>query len=89
MYARISRLRYISIRIFDFYNPQCLVDGGWTQWTKWSECSVDCGSGKQTSRRDCANPFPSPNGGKACEGEGKRSRKCDKGPCPGEPSYVY
>ena len=38
------------------------VHGGWSEWDKWSHCSVSCGAGKRRRFRDCTNPPPSANG---------------------------
>ena len=64
------------------------MNGGWSKWEPWTECDVDCGAGKQTSRRYCTNPFPI-GGGKGCEGDDERSRVCEKGPCPGNQYHSY
>lgn len=34
------------------------TDGGYTEWTVWSNCSKDCGEGSQTRSRLCENPEP-------------------------------
>ncbi|CAL4115627.1 unnamed protein product, partial [Meganyctiphanes norvegica] len=43
------------------------VDGGWSQWDSWSECSVKSGSGMQKRKRFCTNPSPR-DGGAQCVG---------------------
>lgn len=43
----------------------CAIDGGWSAWTTWTACSVNCGSGIQTRTRYCNNPTPE-NGGLEC-----------------------
>ncbi|KAL4217009.1 hypothetical protein ACF0H5_023465 [Mactra antiquata] len=40
----------------------CPVDGDWTSWTKWSDCSVTCGVGLQKRLRNCSDPFPDGEG---------------------------
>ncbi|KAL1506613.1 hypothetical protein ABEB36_005941 [Hypothenemus hampei] len=63
------------------------IDGGWGEWSGWSECSRTCGSGVSIMRRECDHPTPTA-GGKFCIGERKRYRICNTDPCPeGEPSY--
>lgn len=32
------------------------VDGGWSEWSNYSECSLPCGGGVQRSKRECINP---------------------------------
>ena len=60
----------------------CPVDGGWTEWQHWGECTVACGEGKRVSRRYCTKPFPM-HGGKKCQGEKIKEGKCEKlPPCP-------
>ena len=63
-----------------------LVDGGYGQWTNWTQCSVSCGLGMRTRHRECNNPEPQ-FGGLTCEdndlGPEDETVSCDAGPCPG------
>ena len=34
----------------------CPIDGNWSDYGVWSECSKHCGGGSQTRRRTCNNP---------------------------------
>ena len=43
------------------------VDGGYTEWSDWGECSATCGGGVRTRLRTCTNPS-SKDGGKNCDG---------------------
>ncbi|XP_063688512.1 SCO-spondin-like isoform X2 [Bolinopsis microptera] len=61
--------------------PICAVDGGWSEFSEWSECSVACGGGSQTRSRSCSNPAPE-NGGTDCDGGDLQSRDCNADPCP-------
>ena len=60
----------------------CQVDGGWSDFGDWSECSAECGDGVQTRSRSCNNPAPA-NGGAECEGKETETRSCNMGVCPG------
>jgi hypothetical protein len=52
------------------------VDGGWSSWTEWTDCSVTCGNGGvQTRYRTCDSPRPA-NGGTFCAGGTTQSRIC-------------
>ena len=51
------------------------VDGGFTEWSSWSDCSVSCGDGKRSRSRNCTNPEPS-CGGKDCVGIVKEVVDC-------------
>lgn len=42
----------------------CKEDGKYGWWSKWSECSANCGKGTQTRERKCTPPV---GGGKPCE----------------------
>jgi len=59
------------------------ADGGYTQWTPYSQCSATCGGGMQQRTRTCTAPAPA-NGGKDCSiyGPGSQSQKCGTIPCP-------
>ena len=58
------------------------VDGGWSDWASWSECSVTCGGGSQSRFRRCTNPPPS-GGGDQCTGEEFERQNCNENRCPG------
>uniref|UniRef100_A0A7M5WTV7 Hemicentin-1 n=2 Tax=Clytia hemisphaerica TaxID=252671 RepID=A0A7M5WTV7_9CNID len=55
---------------------QCAVDGGFGEWSGFGECSVTCGVGTKTRRRECDQPKPS-GGGKTCQGETTQTENCD------------
>ncbi|XP_048584010.1 A disintegrin and metalloproteinase with thrombospondin motifs 12 isoform X2 [Nematostella vectensis] len=56
------------------------VDGGWGQWSNWSECSRSCGGGVSSSERHCDNPRPM-NNGKYCIGKWRKYRLCNVKEC--------
>ncbi|XP_052239423.1 coadhesin-like [Dreissena polymorpha] len=56
-------------------------DGGWTQWSSWSTCSVTCGIGLNQRTRSCTNPRPS-TFGHHCEGPNIDVAICNKQHCP-------
>ena len=58
------------------------VDGHWSDWMRWSPCSVTCGDGSKTRARMCDNPAPS-NGGKICSGNAYDMQQCSETICPG------
>lgn len=51
--------------------PPKPVDGGWSEWSDWSECQ----NGLKYRKRSCTNPAPS-NGGKDCVGASEESQVC-------------
>ncbi|CAG2195082.1 unnamed protein product [Mytilus edulis] len=57
------------------------VNGGWSSWSAFKECSVTCGGGKQSQYRSCNNPATA-NGGTDCVGDGVNSVSCNEHPCP-------
>ncbi|CAL8103250.1 unnamed protein product [Calicophoron daubneyi] len=68
----------------DFSPPAILrvqVDGSWSAWSPWTNCSQVCGHGTQTRSRNCSNPAPR-NGGSHCVGESTEARTCLVSFCP-------
>ena len=57
------------------------VDGGWTKFGRWSECSASCGGGTQTKTRTCTNPAPAYDGTE-CVGEANETQICNDDECP-------
>ncbi|XP_072429742.1 hemicentin-1 isoform X3 [Chiloscyllium punctatum] len=59
----------------------CPVDGSWSEWSQWEECSRTCGQGNRTRTRTCTNP-PVQYGGKRCDGNAVEAIMCNIRPCP-------
>ncbi|XP_014674902.1 PREDICTED: SCO-spondin-like [Priapulus caudatus] len=57
----------------------CPVDGVFTPWTDWSECSVTCGGGWQNHSRECVGTM---YGGRPCPGNSSEERLCNENLCP-------
>lgn len=55
----------------------CSLDGGWSEWEGWTQCSSLCSSNRI---RHCSRPSPL-NGGRFCEGEGVETMPCSEGVC--------
>ncbi|WAR10764.1 CADN-like protein [Mya arenaria] len=53
----------------------CHVNGGWSNWSYWSDCSTPSGSGFQSRVRACDNPRPQ-HGGQTCLGDSHQSVVC-------------
>ncbi|KAF3692583.1 A disintegrin and metalloproteinase with thrombospondin motifs 8 [Channa argus] len=60
--------------------PPVVVDGGWSSWGPWQQCSRTCGGGVEFSYRECTDPLPQ-NGGKYCEGQRVQYQSCNTQPC--------
>ena len=60
------------------------VNGAWTTWSSWSQCSATCKDGLQESYRACTDPEPQ-YGGDVCLGEATRLLHCiEVETCPGK-----
>lgn len=60
------------------------VDGNFSQWSEFSECTRSCGTGTRFRTRTCDNPAPR-FGGSDCtvRGEDSQTYRCNMNPCPG------
>ena len=59
------------------------VDGGWSDWGSWSDCTTSCGPGFKSRSRLCIAPEPS-GGGDSCVGEDSGTEICEEAACPGK-----
>uniref|UniRef100_A0AC11CD68 Semaphorin 5A n=1 Tax=Ovis aries TaxID=9940 RepID=A0AC11CD68_SHEEP len=57
------------------------VNGAWSAWTSWSQCSRDCSRGIRNRKRVCNNPEPK-FGGMPCLGPSLEYQECNILPCP-------
>ncbi|XP_067931653.1 SCO-spondin-like [Watersipora subatra] len=60
---------------------ECPVTGGWCEWSPYSNCTKECGTGFQSRSRVCECPPPS-GGGEVCKGEPVADDQCAMDPCP-------
>ncbi|XP_074858282.1 hemicentin-1 isoform X3 [Carettochelys insculpta] len=67
-------------------NKPCPVDGSWSEWGSWEECSKTCGQGSKTRMRTCSNPATQ-HGGRPCDGSSMESIMCNIRPCPVEGAW--
>ena len=78
-----------------FRHSHFIVNGGYTDWQPYGDCSRTCGGGVKTRKRTCTNPPPA-NGGKNCSrlGPDSSTSKCNNQECPGKDmdniiSYIW
>ncbi|XP_021376110.1 coadhesin-like [Mizuhopecten yessoensis] len=64
----------------------CPINGIWSSWQSWSDCSTTCGGGIKNRTRICDNPAPE-HFGLDCDGHCFESSSCGEGTCP--PSGVW
>ncbi|XP_062511536.1 neurotrypsin-like isoform X2 [Corticium candelabrum] len=57
-----------------------VINGGWSQWSRWSTCTETCGGGFKSRTRLCNSPIPQ-NGGARCVGKSEKKKKCGRRPC--------
>ncbi|XP_049724489.1 hemicentin-1 isoform X1 [Elephas maximus indicus] len=62
-------------------NKPCPVDGSWSAWSSWEECTRSCGHGNRTRTRTCNDPSAQ-HGGRPCEGNAVEIIMCNIRPCP-------
>ncbi|XP_076085385.1 SCO-spondin-like [Mytilus galloprovincialis] len=63
------------------YTANCPVNGGWTEWSVWSDCPETCGDEDLIRTRACTNPLPE-NNGTACQGSNTETISCTTAQCP-------
>ncbi|XP_038054530.1 coadhesin-like [Patiria miniata] len=67
----------------------CPVDGMWSTWSPWNDCSSTCGKASfKTRTRQCDNPPPQ-NEGLKCQGEKFDNENCKLAPCLGDGDSSY
>ncbi|XP_053377847.1 SCO-spondin-like isoform X2 [Mercenaria mercenaria] len=59
---------------------KCPVNGVWTQWSVWSQCSMTCDEGDRSRTRSCSFPSDAPHGND-CFGPATDTEKCKKADC--------
>lgn len=67
--------------VTSFFNTFLVVNGKWTVWSNWSDCSTTCGNGTQLRERSCTAPAPQ-YGGKDCIGRSRQVQDCFTRHCP-------
>lgn len=60
------------------------LQGNYTEWSEWSDCSTTCGNGEKYRTRNCTNPPPA-FGGMDCSfiGMDRDVQTCQKRACAG------
>ena len=59
----------------------CPINGVWSSWSEFSPCSVTCGGGTRSRKRECNNP-PAVDTGTDCPGDSCEVAICNTQPCP-------
>uniref|UniRef100_UPI00398F37F4 SCO-spondin-like n=1 Tax=Pristiophorus japonicus TaxID=55135 RepID=UPI00398F37F4 len=70
----------LSGRITNCTQRLCDVNGDWSDWTPWSDCSTSCGGGAQHRFRFCSNP-PASGNGLPCIGPDQDVTPCNVQQC--------
>ncbi|XP_039661585.1 adhesion G protein-coupled receptor B1 isoform X3 [Perca fluviatilis] len=61
------------------------INGGWSVWGQWAQCSSECGGGVQTRTRTCRSP---PEESYLCEGVVEEGRPCNSQTCTGKGRHL-
>lgn len=65
-----------------------IVNGGWSNWSEFSECSVTCGDGVRLRSRICNNPLPDSDGLQCDPTKSSENMACNVKDCPSCPVLV-
>lgn len=60
------------------------VNGGWSSWSQFSECSASCNGGTKSRSRLCNSPVPFPEGIPCDMSNAKEHVTCNDEKCPGK-----
>ena len=73
----------LDIDVESCYLIPCPLDGGYSMWSNFTECTKSCNVGRHTRTRQCNNPVPK-HGGKDCSSLGPETdvQLCNTFPCP-------
>ena len=52
------------------------VDGNWTAWSSWDNCTGTCGTATRLRERNCTDPVPK-GGGNDCPGAANQTQTCE------------
>jgi hypothetical protein len=69
-----------DITASELYATGATVNGGWSAWGAYGNCSVSCGGGTQSHTRSCNNPSRA-YGGVNCSGSTSESQSCNTQSC--------
>ncbi|XP_020915806.1 coadhesin [Exaiptasia diaphana] len=62
---------------------KCPVNGGYSVWSEFTDCSKSCGGGVKSRARTCTNPSPDDKGKDCAElGPSNETESCNNEPCP-------
>ena len=64
-----------------YYILLLLVDCAWGDFSEWTQCSAECGTGTQTRTKTVKTEAE--QGGAACDGDATETRDCNTHGCPG------
>ena len=68
--------------ILQYSSITFLVNGKWSTWEEYSNCTKTCGTGQKSRTRTCTDPAPSGRG-KNCVGSTSETIECNTNACPG------
>ncbi|XP_052284771.1 SCO-spondin-like isoform X2 [Dreissena polymorpha] len=73
-----------TLEIGDCGLKECPVNGIWSSWYPWSQCTVTCGTGRAVRNRTCNfyTRYPDTPHGDDCEGDQAQITKCNTDLCP-------
>ncbi|XP_062570057.1 uncharacterized protein LOC134232121 [Saccostrea cucullata] len=83
--ANTDQGNYTCFCIHGFKGIRCekkIVNGGWSSWSQFSECSVSCNGGTKVRTRVCNSPSPDPEGMPCNASDAIEHVSCNTEKCP-------